>query len=665
MIGSTIGNYNIIDELGRGGMAVVYRAHDPRFRRDVALKVLPREFMHDPTFQERFVREARAIAQLEHPAIVPVYDFGEDDGQPYFVMRYMPGGSLADRIVGGPLPFDEVSKTIDRVGSALDAAHARAIIHRDVKPGNVLFDNYGEAYLSDFGIVRLTESTAHLTGSGIVGTPAYMAPELAGKGGLTSLVDVYALGVTLYQLLTGYRPFEADTPMGLIMAHISRPIPDIRSVRPDLPESLQIVINQSMAKDPAMRYQSAGELAKDLRQALAGKAVSTIRKVQTMPPLETMPDMVHAQPEPVVAPTMPEVQSTLPEVPPATAAPVLTQPTPKRKSWLWLGIGGGALMALIVIILLAGSLLLKLTGTPTPQVSTEVAAEPSPTNEPDMPTPVPADLGSSMSTGSASPVSTNTPIPVSLDAGTVDTNPVDGASVVYIPEGSFTMGLTSSQADVLRNLCAGSCFSFNETYFMASQPSRTVSTDSYWIYQYEVTNRQYQKCVAAGNCAAPDGYNSETRSSYYDNLTFADYPVVFVSWYDAGDYCNWAGGHLPTEIEWEKAARGTDGRLFPWGDSAPSASVANAPSTAAQGSGDTTAVGSYPSGASSYGVYDMAGNVWEWIGEWHETFPGEVSGRGGSFRWGGPFASSAYRDSWGPDESDTGVGFRCVLSKLP
>src|SRR5574341_1685634 len=183
MASYSIGRYQIRAELGRGGMATVYHALDPRFEREVAIKVLPREFLHDPRFRARFEREARAIAALQHPAIVPVHDFGEQDGQPYLVMRYMPGGSLADRIQRGPLSLSEAARILSHLAPALDAAHRRGLIHRDLKPGNILFDEYDNPYLSDFGIVKIVEESAHLTGTGgLVGTPAYMSPEQAGGG---------------------------------------------------------------------------------------------------------------------------------------------------------------------------------------------------------------------------------------------------------------------------------------------------------------------------------------------------------------------------------------------------------------------------------------------------------------------------------------------------
>jgi serine/threonine-protein kinase len=202
-----IGRYEIKNELGRGGMATVYHAHDPHFKRDVALKVLPREFLHDPTFRARFEREAQTIAQLEHPAIVPVYDFGEETGQPYIVMRYMSGGSLADRLRRESLATSEAARIVTRLAPALDEAHSQGIVHRDLKPANILFDQRGDPYISDFGIAKLSQDSATFTGSAIVGTPAYMSPEQArGEKDLDGRSDIYALGVILFEMLTGKRP---------------------------------------------------------------------------------------------------------------------------------------------------------------------------------------------------------------------------------------------------------------------------------------------------------------------------------------------------------------------------------------------------------------------------------------------------------------------------
>ena len=176
------GRYEIRSSLGHGGMATVYLAYDPRFGREIALKVLPREFMHEPQLIERFNREARTIARLEHNAIVPVYDFGDHDGQLYLVMRFMSGGSLKERLDDGPMALTDVAPVLARLADALDYSHKNGVIHRDIKPGNILFDDQDNAFLSDFGIAKLTESSTDLTGSSIVGTSAYMSPEQV-KGG--------------------------------------------------------------------------------------------------------------------------------------------------------------------------------------------------------------------------------------------------------------------------------------------------------------------------------------------------------------------------------------------------------------------------------------------------------------------------------------------------
>lgn len=357
------GRYEIKAELGRGGMATVYHAYDPRFERDVAVKVMPREFLHDPTFRARFEREAKTIAALEHAAIVPVHDFGEEEGQPYLVMRYMSGGSLATRLRLGPISLEEAAAILLRIGSALDRAHESNIIHRDIKPSNILFDRYSDAFLSDFGIVKLTEATIQLTGSGIVGTPAYMAPEMATPEGLSHLIDVYALGVTLYQMLAGRLPYEAPTPMGIMMAHVTQPIPNVCEVRPDLPVAVQTVVEGALAKDPLDRYQSTGEMAAELRAAQSGQLVEPtvdvdglvtepVLPVKPEPSWGTIPvsppqaeeawETLPAPPEPGA----PDLAATIPDTPPAEATPpqaavampVVAEPTVESPDIRWLSI---------------------------------------------------------------------------------------------------------------------------------------------------------------------------------------------------------------------------------------------------------------------------------------------------------------------------------------
>ncbi len=286
-----IGRYEIKKEIGRGGMATVYLAHDPRFRRDVAIKVLPRQFNHDPQFRARFEQEAQTIAALEHKAIVPVYDFGEDDEQPYLVMRYMPGGTLSDRLQDGPLPLMDVSKILERVASALDRAHSMGIIHRDLKPGNILFDQYGDAFLADFGIAKMAEATAALTGSAIIGTPAYMSPEQVKGEKVNGRSDIYTLGVILFEMLTGKQPYQSDTPIGMAFKHVHEPVPRLLDEKEDLPPSLELTVRQAMSKQPDERFDTASRLAAKVMSEIAARADTA-----KMPPPD-LPELPEPLPE--------------------------------------------------------------------------------------------------------------------------------------------------------------------------------------------------------------------------------------------------------------------------------------------------------------------------------------------------------------------------------
>lgn len=266
-----IGRYIIKTELGRGGMATVYRAYDPSFDREVALKILPREMLHDPQFRTRFEREIKLVASLEHPAIVPVYDVGDIEGQPYYVMRYMTGGSLSDLIAKGKFTVQETAVIIGKVAQGLAHAHRKNIVHRDLKPDNILFDENGSPFISDFGIAKLAESGSNLTGSGVIGTPAYMSPEQAQGKDIDSRSDVYGLGVIIYQMLTGHQPYSADTPMGVVVKHITEPVPEILKDMPELPPEVDELIKTSMAKDKNKRFENTIELAKSLNKIAFGE----------------------------------------------------------------------------------------------------------------------------------------------------------------------------------------------------------------------------------------------------------------------------------------------------------------------------------------------------------------------------------------------------------
>ncbi len=336
---TTFGRYEIKEQLGRGGFASVFRAHDPRFKRDVAVKVLPRELLlDDPQFRARFEREAETIAALEHPAIVPVYDFGEENGQPYLVMRLMSGGSLAERIARGPLPPAEAAHILQRIGSALDRAHERGIIHRDLKPGNILFDQYGEAYLADFGIVRLTQAGGTLTATGgMVGTPAYMSPEQIRGSQIDGRTDIYALGIIVFEMLTGKKPYDADTPAMMLVKQITEPMPRVLEVNPDLPPGCEYVITRATAKEADGRFAKAGEMADTLASALQGQTFD-------LPPTQPAATPPTISASPVVEPT-----AVTPSLPPE--APTTSRRVPV---WVWAVAG-------ILLLFVCGSLVIAAT----------------------------------------------------------------------------------------------------------------------------------------------------------------------------------------------------------------------------------------------------------------------------------------------------------------
>ncbi|MEP0806930.1 MAG: serine/threonine-protein kinase [Chloroflexota bacterium] len=284
MIPEKIGRYEIRAELGRGGMATVYHGYDPRFEREVAVKVLPSELLHsDPQFKLRFEREAKIIAQLEHPSIVPVYDVGEENGQPYFVMRYMNGGSLAERIKQKVMSVEEAARILGQIAPGLDEAHSKGIVHRDLKPSNILFDAKGTPYISDFGIAKLSQSQASsVTGSAIIGTPAYMAPEQAAGETVDGRSDIYALGIILFEMLTGRQPYEADTPMAVAIKHITDPVPHILEANPSLPADVDAIIQTAMAKRKEDRFSTAVELVDALRM-VGSNATTQMRTVKVQP----------------------------------------------------------------------------------------------------------------------------------------------------------------------------------------------------------------------------------------------------------------------------------------------------------------------------------------------------------------------------------------------
>ncbi len=271
LIGQQLGKYNVVDLIGRGGMATVYKGYQPEIERSVAIKVLPPHPGQDSSYVERFRQEARTIARLQHPHIMPLYDYGDENGILYLVSPLMEGGSLSDRIRKGPLSLDETAVMLRQIGSALDYAHRHGVIHRDIKPDNVLLDREGHALLTDFGIAKIVEGTANLTATGgVIGTPAYMSPEQAQGLAVDYRSDLYSLGVVVFEMLTGKEPFDADTPMRVVMQHITAPVPHLSESVINAAPQLDEVLLQALAKEPERRFQSAIEFIDAFNRAVQG-----------------------------------------------------------------------------------------------------------------------------------------------------------------------------------------------------------------------------------------------------------------------------------------------------------------------------------------------------------------------------------------------------------
>jgi hypothetical protein len=300
LIGKTIGQYEIVEKIGVGGMATVYKAYQASINRYVAIKILPTQFAHDPNFVKRFTQEAKAIAALEHPYILPVYDFGTQEGMTYMVMRYIEGGTLAG-LMGQPMSNERIVEIVGNMARALDYAHSQGVVHRDIKPSNILIDKHGEVLLTDFGIAKVMQDTGgtQLTGTGsILGTPEYMSPEQAEGVSVDHRSDLYSLGVVLYELLTGQPPYQAKTPLAVVLMHVKEPLPLPHTINPNVVEPLEQVVLKAMAKNRNQRYQTAAEMEQALKNAL--KEIESITPTTSLPAPETQG---LAKPTPAPTPT--------------------------------------------------------------------------------------------------------------------------------------------------------------------------------------------------------------------------------------------------------------------------------------------------------------------------------------------------------------------------
>ncbi|HNC07142.1 MAG TPA: FHA domain-containing serine/threonine-protein kinase [Anaerolineales bacterium] len=267
-IGAKVGPYQIQELVGQGGMAAVYKAYHPALERHVAIKVMDVALSKEPDFLERFRREARVIAKLDNPHIVPLFDFDEFEGQPYIVLKFIDGPTLKDRIKNGTLSQAEILTIVEAVGDALDYAHSQGVLHRDTKPSNVLIAADGKVYLTDFGLAKIVENASNLTGDSIVGTPHYISPEQAVNAGeLDTRTDIYSFGVMIYEMVVGQLPFDAKSGFSVIEDHIFKSPPAPTSIKPEISPEVESVILKALAKKPEERYQKVAEFVSAFKKA--------------------------------------------------------------------------------------------------------------------------------------------------------------------------------------------------------------------------------------------------------------------------------------------------------------------------------------------------------------------------------------------------------------
>ena len=362
--GDQVGPYKIIEKLGQGGMATVYKAYHAGLDRYVALKVLHSDLTEDPTFTVRFQREARLVAKLDHPNIVAVHDFAEHDGYPYLVMKYIEGETLKARLGHGPLTTEEISNVVNSVGSALAYAHQEGILHRDIKPSNVLIAKDGHIYLADFGLARIAQSgSSTISSDAVMGTPQYISPEQAiGKSDLDDGTDIYSFGVMLYEMVVGQVPYSADTPFSIIYDHIHSPLPLPRLINPSVPESVERVLLKALAKERSERYATVTDLVAAFKSAWEAAGVPMQGTAIKLP--RQLRQVATDAKKPVEAEAVQKAND------------VANLKRDKSKPWPWVFLAGGLVLAACCI--LAGVLSLpsalnkfgQLPKTPSPDIPT-------------------------------------------------------------------------------------------------------------------------------------------------------------------------------------------------------------------------------------------------------------------------------------------------------
>ncbi|MEW6730365.1 MAG: bifunctional serine/threonine-protein kinase/formylglycine-generating enzyme family protein [Acidobacteriota bacterium] len=571
LVGQTIGSYLVLQELGYGGMAIVYKARHLILDRLVALKEIQSNLCQQPRFLKRFQIEARTAARILHPNVVTVYEHMSLPGRHFLVLEYVPGGTLYQRWKDRPMPLEEAQRALMQILTGLQAIHAEKIVHRDLKPQNVLIDAYDNLKIGDFGL-------AHLLGdnlSTVMGTVQYMAPEACNSGEqdvtIDQRIDIYALGIMTYELLLGEQQFLAvmaaqpcwnNSLGGWLLWHCSveARLPRVDTIRPEVPAPLAIIIERMMEKDLTRRYCDVAAILRDLTNALATK------------PTE-------------LSPAAEQIELSQ-----------ISKIIPRRATFAVLALTLLTLLAIIIAIYNEGEL------------------------------------------------------PLSQSPPTAPPKFHPPTNMLLVPAGPFRMGSDSGSPDLY--------------------PEHEVYVRAFYIDRTEVTNHQYRAFCDATGRSYPE--NPPWDTNYF--LANPDHPVIGIGWEEARAYAAWIGKRLPSEAEWEKAARGQQSYLWPWGNT-PAMNLANL-----DGDEDsfiyTAPAGSFLVGVSPYGALDMIGNVWEWVEDNYQPYPGNKQSnqfygknyrvlRGGGYV-NGPAKSvlnAAFRGFATPvvnNELRFAIGFRCA-----
>ena len=619
MIGEKLGDYEILASLGKGGFGSVWKAKtgDDEL---VALKVLNPQVLDNQKVVKKFFHEAMILAKLDHPNICKLMEFFPDQNNYAIVMEYVEGVELKKILAQQKdlLPFDIAYKIAKQTLEALQYAYENGILHRDLKPANIMIDKNGNSKIMDFGIAKMSTTASHDTAASMLSVH-YTPPERFDPSKeIDQRSDIYSIGLVLYELFAGRRAFSATETSQIMFCHLNE-IPDPPSrYAQNLPPAVSDAIQKALEKDPEDRF---GDF-KQFSEALDAGAPEEIDDATRLTDEDMTILLDHAMDTAMIAPE-----------------PKIAVKEKKKKPVAMI-----AAAAAVLVIAAAVGAYLMLKKPPQPAA---VAPQPAP-----------------VVTAKVQPPEPETP------KGPVEvTHPKDGVVMIQIPSGEFTMGSDK---------------------YSAEKPVQTIQMDPYYIDKFLVTNSQFQKFVeasqyqtdaekaGAGMVRIGRRWKKVEGASWQmpDGLTAIegkeDHPARQVSYNDALAYCRWADKDLPTEAQWEKAARGGDGSAYPWGNGEPDTTMANFDNLV----GDTTPVDRYEKGKSAYGLYDMAGNVYQWCRDWYAkgqraaanpTGPAEGKERvikGGSYIEGIESLRSANRDRYPPDYSSFLFGFRCACDDI-